>query len=415
MKKTFLQAILGLSLIASSSAFVVSCSSDDNPAPINPGQTIDPANFKGDITTNVTLDPSKTYTMTGKVAVKAGASLTIPAGTKINVTAGELNADGTVKSVSYLIVERGAKIYMNGTSAKPIVFEGTVHKQGHWGGIVLLGNAPSNRSAAGTSTSELGELTYGGTDKTDNSGSLTYVVIKDSGFKYNPEKEFNGLSLFGVGSGTKVENIYVANGGDDGVEMFGGNVNLSNIVVIGVGDDSFDWTEGWSGTATNIYAARDKQYKDAAEPGNRGIEADTQDTDPNTTNGANGGISNPTIKKATFIGNLKGAESQGMKLRAGTNGKFDDIVLANFSTGLDFETDRTFNWFKSASNITNIRFVNVGTEWKAKATTAMPNPDLSTVFTKNNAALGAGNGTALPEWAKNWTGLTSYDVADAGN
>lgn len=414
MKRTFLKAILGLSMVASTTVFVVSCSNNDDEI-IDNTSSVDPNNFKGDIMGNVTLDPSKTYTITGKVAVKAGASLTIPAGTKFQVTAGELNSDGTVKTVSYLIVERGAKIYINGTASQPVVFEGTTHKQGHWGGIVVLGNAPSNRSAAGTSTSELGELTYGGTDKTDNSGSITYLVIKDSGYKYNPEKEFNGLSLFGVGSGTKVSYVYVTNGADDGVEMFGGNVNVDHILVTGVGDDSFDWTESWSGSVNYIYAARMKQFMDAAEPGNRGIEADSQDTDANTTNGANGGVSNPTVTNATFIGNTKGAESQGMKIRAGSAGKFDNVVLANFSTGLDFETDRTYTWFKSGAYLNNIRFVNIGTEWKAKATTANPTPDMSTVYVKSTTATGAGNGTALPDWAKGWTGLTTFDVADAGN
>lgn len=416
MKKNFLKAILGLSLVASTSAAVISCSdNNDDPVVVEPAVKIDPSNFKGDITENVTLDASKTYTLTGKLTVKAGASLTIPAGTKIQATAGELNADGTVKAVSYLMVERGAKIFINGTAEKPVVFEGTVHKQGHWGGLVILGNAPSNRSAAGTSTSELGEQTYGGTDKADNSGSIKYLVIKDSGYKYNPEKEFNGLSLFGVGSGTSISYVYVTDGGDDGIEMFGGNVNVDHIVVTGVGDDTFDWTEGWSGTVDYLYTARKKDYAANAEPGNRGIEADTQDTDANTTNGANGGISNPTVKNATFIGNTKGAESQGLKLRAGTNGKFDNVVIANFATGLDFETDRTFNWFKSGANLTNIRFINVGTEWKAKATTAVPTPDASLWFAKSTTATGAGNGTALPDWAKGWSGLTSFDVADAGN
>ncbi|WP_379964673.1 hypothetical protein [Epilithonimonas sp. UC225_85] len=413
MKKTFLKAILGLSMIASTTVAVVSCSNNDDEV-IDNTSSVDPSNFKGDITTNITLDPSKTYTITGKVAVKAGASLTIPAGTKFQVTAGELNSDGTVKAVSYLIVERGAKIYINGTAASPVVFEGTTHKQGHWGGIVVLGNAPSNRSAAGTSTSELGELTYGGTDKADNSGSITYVVIKDSGYKYNPEKEFNGLSLFGVGSATKVSYVYVTNGADDGVEMFGGNVNVDHIVVTGVGDDSFDWTESWSGTVDYLYAGRKKEFQSAAEPGNRGVEADTQDTNANTTNGANGGVSNPTVRNATFLGNTAGAESQALKVRAGSNGTFDNIVMANYATGLDFETDRTLAWFQGGGKMTNLRFVNIATKSKAK-NTAGTAVDISGIYTENAAALGAGAGTALPEWAKGWTGLTSFDVTDATN
>lgn len=413
MKKTFLNAVVCLSMSSILLVSVQSCRSDDT-VDVSTNQNINPENFKGDITTDVTLDASKVYTITGKVAVKAGASLTIPAGTRFRVTSGELNPDKSVKSVSYLIVERGGKIFMNGTASRPVIFEGTEHKQGHWGGIVILGSAPSNRSTAGTSTSELGDLIYGGTNKEDNSGVLQYVVIKDSGYKYNPEKEFNGLSLFGVGSGTKISYVHVADGADDGVEMFGGNVNLDHIIVTGVGDDSVDWTESWSGTIEYLYAARKKQYQNAVEPGNRGLEADTQDSNPNTTNGANGGASNPTIKFATFLGNTAGSESQGMKIRAGSLGNFDDIVLANFSTGLDFETDRTLQWFADGTKIKNVNMVNVTVKSKGK-NAAGTSFDTSAFFSENTVAKGAGNGTALPEWAKGWSGLTEFDVNDAKN
>jgi hypothetical protein len=187
MKKTILKAALFFSLAAAFSSTAISCSNSDDDSSESIS-TIDPSNFKGSIAagTTVTLDPSKVYTITGKVLVESGANLVIPAGTRITVAEG----------ANYLIVDRGGKLYINGTATSPVVFEGTSHKQGHWGGIVVLGNAPSNRSALGTSTSELGDLTYGGTDNNDNSGVIKYVVIKDSGFKYNPEKEFNGLSLF---------------------------------------------------------------------------------------------------------------------------------------------------------------------------------------------------------------------------
>jgi len=404
MKKTFLKAAL-LSLTTIATFTITSCSNDDNRDGNdngnggNPSATINPADFKGSIAsgTTVTLDPSETYQLTGKLVVEEGASLIIPAGTQV------VAAEGS----TYLIVDRGGKIFINGTESDPVVFEGASHQPGYWGGIVLLGNAPSNRSASGTSTSELGDMVYGGTNKEDNSGSINYLVIKDSGFKYNPEKEFNGLSLFGVGSGTTISHVYVTDGADDGIEFFGGNVNVDHIVVTGVGDDSVDWTEGWQGSASYIYAARKKEYFDATEPGNRGIEADTQDTDPTTTFG--NGVSNPAIKNATFIGNLKGSESQGLKLRAGSQGKFDNIVIANFNTGLDFETERTTDWFTSGNYITNINFVSVPTVW------ASEDIDMSEVFSINPEASGAGNGTALPDWAKNWTGLTEFDVADAGN
>lgn len=400
MKKSILRAAFCLSLATAVTSVTVSCNNRGTDEPIADTSAINPNDFKGTIPTGttVTLDATKTYKLTGKLLVESGATLIIPPGTKFVASQG----------ATYLIVNRGGKIFMNGTASQPIVFEGETHGPGNWGGIVILGNAPTNRSASGTSTSELGDLVYGGTNTADNSGVMQYVVIKDSGFKYNPEKEFNGLSLFGVGSGTTISNIFITDGADDGVEFFGGNVNADHLVVIGVGDDSIDWTEGWQGTASYIYAARKKEYFNAAEPGNRGIEADTQDTDPNTTFG--NGASNPNLTNVTLIGNVKGSESQGMKLRAGTQGKFNNVVLANFATGLDFETDRTHNWFKGGSYLTNLRFENIGTSWKSKT-----NVDMSAVFTTNSAATGAGNGTALPDWAKNWTGLTSFDVADAGN
>lgn len=408
MKKNFLKAAFCLTLMASVSTVYVSCSNNDDETVVtNPEAYANPNDWKGEIPAgvNLTLDASKTYKLTGKLSVLEGATLTIPAGTKIVVSEG----------ANYLMAERGSKLFINGTSAAPVVFEGANPIPGSWGGIVVLGKAPSNRSATGTSTSELGDKVYGGTDKTDNSGSISYVVIKHSGYKYNTEKEFNGLSLFGVGSGTKVSYVYVTDGADDAIEFFGGNVNADHLVLLGVGDDSFDWTEGWQGTAEYVYAARKKEYLNAAEPGNRGIEADTQDTDPNTTFG--NGASNPTIKNFTLIGNTKGSESQALKLRAGTNGKFDNVVLANFSTGIDFQTMRTHDWFKSGSYMTNINFVNIATNWKWSTSNSdtVTNPNLSGVFTTSTTATGAGSGTSLPDWAKAWTGLTTFTPADAGN
>lgn len=405
MKKSFLKAAFYLSLAATVSTVVVSCGLDDEEDTEIINNTIDPNNFNGKIAagTTVTLDPSKTYKLNGKMVVENGASLIIPAGTKIVADKGS----------NYLIVDRGGKIFINGTEAKPVVFEGSVNEPGHWGGLVILGNAPTNRSASGTSTSELGDLVYGGTNKEDNSGIIKYVIIKNSGFKYNAEKEFNGLSLFGVGSGTTISHVSILDGADDGIEFFGGNVNADHLLILGVGDDYVDWTEGWQGTLDYVYAARKKEYFNAAEPGNRGIEADTNDKDPITNDG--NGASNPTVKNITLIGNTKGQEPQGMKIRAGSNGKFDNIVIANYTTGIDFETDRTFDWFKGGNYLNNIRFVNVGTNWKVKATTANPNPDMSTTIKENTSATGAGNGTSLPAWAKTWSTVNTFDVADAGN
>ncbi|GEM52573.1 hypothetical protein F0358_04795 [Empedobacter brevis] len=388
MKKTIFRAIFCATLL-SSTAFVTSCSKDDDSTDVvNNELTAD--NFRGTVKSgqNLTLDASKTYYLTGIVTVENGATLTIPAGTKFTATGG---------TSAYIIVDRGGKIFANGTASSPVVFQGINHTPGEWGGLVILGKATSNRSASGESTSELGDKIYGGKESGDNSGSLTYVIIKDSGAKFSDTKEFNGLSLFGVGNGTKIDNIYIENGADDGIEFFGGTVNASNIIVNGVGDDSFDWTEGWSGTGTNFYAKR-RPSAINGEMGNRGIEADNQDTNPDATP-----ISNPTLKNVTVVGSKEGSESQGAKLRAGTNGNIDNLVIANFTTGLDIETDRSVNWFNQGGKLTNVRFINVDT--KSKGTNSKKEAvDVSKAFTENENATGAGNGANIPTWAA-WTGL----------
>ncbi|MEG1589961.1 MAG: hypothetical protein RR391_03705, partial [Chryseobacterium sp.] len=125
MKKTFLRAALCLSLAVSFTSVAVSCSNNDDTEEVS--STLDPNDFKGDIQSGqtVTLDATKTYKLTGKLWVKEGATLIIPAGTKIVASEG----------ANYLIVDRGAKIFINGTAAAPVVFEGAVNKPGSWGGI----------------------------------------------------------------------------------------------------------------------------------------------------------------------------------------------------------------------------------------------------------------------------------------
>jgi hypothetical protein len=59
---------------------------------------------------------------------------------------------------------------------------------------------------AGTAQSEVADLSYGGTVSADNL-DLKYLRIEYAGAAFNSEKEFNGLSLFGVGSGTTIDYV----------------------------------------------------------------------------------------------------------------------------------------------------------------------------------------------------------------
>ena len=387
MKKNHLK-VLAAALFISSGFALQSCSNDDDPIPAPPpakGIAANPDDFKGEVKAGetVTLDATKVYKITGAVAVKDGGKLIIPAGTKFEATGG---------TSAYVTVEQGGQIFANGTSTNPVVFKSAAGTPGSWGGLVICGRAPMNKGAS--ATAEVGNAQYGGTNASDNSGVLNYVRIEDTGAIFTGEKEFNGLSLFAVGSGTKIENVSLINGSDDGIEFFGGTVNVKNIVSANNEDDAFDWTEGWKGTADGIFT---KRRADGA--GNRGIEADNNsnnhDADPR---------SNPTIKNATFIGSTTG-EADGVKLRVGTHATLDNVVLSGWKTGLNFENDATVSYFNGAGKITNVRFENIATEASAKSNagaTVAVNPGTYTVKTD---ASGAGSGTSVPTWASGWSGL----------
>lgn len=389
MKKNHLK-VMAVAALVSSTFALESCRKDD-PAPSQPTLTGIAANFndfKGEVKAGekVTLDPTKVYKLTGGVHVKEGGELIIPAGTKIESTAG---------TAAYITVEQGGKIFANGTSSSPVVFTSPTGTAGSWGGIVICGRAPINKGT--TANAEVGNATYGGTNAADNSGSLTYVRIEHSGAIFTGEKEFNGLSLFGVGNGTKIENISILNGADDGIEFFGGTVNVSNIISVGNEDDAFDWTEGWKGTATNIYTKRR-----ANGIGNRGIEADN-----NADNNNAEPRSNPTIKNGTFIGDPAfSGEADGFKLRVGTYATIDNVVLSNWKTGINIEHDASVAYFNGSGKITNVKFDNVTTKASVKASSGSPSATLQdNTYVENANANGAGNGLAVPTWAGTWGGL----------
>src|SRR5690606_2551985 len=127
---------------------------------------------------------------------------------------------------------------------------------GLWGGLIVLGNARISASAEtvgieGIPASDPNGL-YGGTNDTESSGTLKYISIRFSGTDIGEGNEIQGLTLGGVGSGTVIENIEIVGSADDGIEWFGGKVNVSNVVVWNCGDDGIDTDQSWSGTLNNF-------------------------------------------------------------------------------------------------------------------------------------------------------------------
>lgn len=209
-------------------------------------------NGKG--TGTVTWTKDKEYILEGFVFVNDGQVLTIEPGTVVRFRLGQ------AENSSALIVARGAKIMANGTASEPIIFtaegddlEGSVSKnvRGLWGGLIILGNAPINieggeASIEGIPFAEPRGI-YGGVNEDDNSGVLRYVSIRHGGTNIGAGNEINGLTLGGVGRETEIDYLEVISNEDDGLEIFGGTVNLKHIVVSGCGDDAFDYDLGWSG------------------------------------------------------------------------------------------------------------------------------------------------------------------------
>lgn len=218
------------------------------------------------ITTNTTWTKNNTYFLEGYSFVVAPATLTIEPGTVIK------GRQTTGANAAALIVTRGAKIEAAGTAAEPIIFTSELDQlNGNldhtntqlWGGVILLGNASINSRAngqpAGTppqdqieglsvTGSEVGYATFGGTNDTESSGTLRYISIRHGGAVIGANNEINGLTLGGVGSGTTVEFIEVFANKDDGIELFGGTVNLKYVVTAFGNDDGIDYDQGWRGS-----------------------------------------------------------------------------------------------------------------------------------------------------------------------
>jgi len=204
----------------------------------------------------------------------SGPTLTVQAGNRIAFT----------DSGDYLLINRGSQIVANGSASAPITFTGYTDAVSGtagpydvqlWGGIVINGNGITNNctdaqraSNACHVTSEGRPSTYGGNDNADNSGVLRYVVVKHPGFEVAPGDELNGVTFNAVGSGTTVENLEVYSAYDDGVEFFGGAVNITNLVALYVRDDSIDFSDGYVGTINNALVIH------SPTDGNRCIEGD---------------------------------------------------------------------------------------------------------------------------------------------
>jgi len=343
--------------------------------------------LSGDIESDSTLNASVEYVLNGPLHVVSGGKLRIPAGTVIKAKKG-FN--------KYILVETGGQIFINGTAEKPVTLTSAeaTPKSGDWGGLVINGKAILS-GATGKTTTSTTEIQpaaiYGGSVDNDNSGEITYLKVLYTGAKSSADVEHNGLTLNGVGSGTKIENVFIVSAADDGVEFFGGSVSVKNLLVVNSDDDMFDATQGWKGTLDNAFGIWETGYA-SNESDPRGLELDgnLDGATPGDINQSNFIFKNiSVVNKSTF------QMHDAIKLRRGATANITNILIkgegANIKDIIDLKDDKG-----NGTAASKIDYKVVGA-----TSTTVTNPDAATI-TVNAANTGANTSVF------GWTGFTNF-------
>ncbi|MDT8394520.1 MAG: hypothetical protein RQ761_11800 [Bacteroidales bacterium] len=251
-------------LIAALMITLSSCNKDEDDTPVIGGNN-DAVTITENITTNTTWETGKVYILGARIAVVNGVTLTIEPGVIIKGEA------GTGANATALLIARGATLIAEGTASQPIIFTSVADEimpgevaspnldpdlNGLWGGLIILGNAPISADAPsvqieGIPPTDQNGL-YGGDLPGDNSGVIKYISIRHGGANIGEGNEINGLTLGGVGSATTIEYVEIVSNQDDGIEWFGGTVNVKHALVWNTGDDAIDTDQSWAGTLDNF-------------------------------------------------------------------------------------------------------------------------------------------------------------------
>lgn len=365
--------VLKLALLLGVAIAFVACSKDDDdkksndpgntgggnaPTITEVGNTVRIRDNGGGIGTR-TLTANKTWILENLVFVNAGQTLTIEPGTVIKgaVSAGE--------NASALAVARGGRILAEGTADKPIIFtteeddvnnpnEPVDRLTGRWGGVLILGRARTNtipfeQAIEGIPTTETRAL-FGGSDDNDDSGVLKYVSIRHGGALIGPGNEINGLTLGAVGSRTVIENVEITYNSDDGIEFFGGTVNVRNLILAFNEDDYIDYDMGFRGKIQNVLILQGN----AQGAGDRGFECDggtdPEDGQPYAT---------PTIANVTSIG--AGTANNARRVatfRDNAGGYIHNCLFLEFGRGIDIEDNESGEDSKARYDAGQLAFKN---------------------------------------------------------
>ena len=286
------------------------------------------------LTGNQTLTNNITWVMSGKVQVGTdtvtggtAASLRIEPGTLLVSTGASAN------SFDHLAVNRGSKIFAEGTRDFPIIMT-TANElpgapaapaPGQLGGLVIFGGGPSNcfpncRAEWDTATSYGGDF-RSAVANNDSSGVIRYMQVRYAGYVFSAGRELNSFTFAGVGRGTTIEYVQAFRGADDGLEWFGGNANVRYALVTCPGDDGFDWDEGYTGKLQfGVVEMR------GCGGSNHGFELSNSPSNADAEPRARGTVANVTV-----IGPSAASSNDGMQLNSGTGGNFFNVIVGHFN------------------------------------------------------------------------------------
>jgi hypothetical protein len=298
----------------------------------------DRATTEVEVTANIEADETWTadnvYILRGRITVLDGATLTIEPGTRIE---GDATLEGVDAAV--LMIARGGALNAVGTADNPIVMTSTADDgtltadtKGKWGGLVVLGKAPISdddveAQIEGVPADDTNGL-YGGSTAADYSGTIQYVSIRHGGAVIDAAAgdEINGLTMGGVGSGTTIDHIEIYANSDDGVEFFGGTVDVEYIMVTQVGDDAVDIDQSYAGTVSNFYVYVDENSDEGLEIDGREGDMIADFTLMNGSIEAVGGASVTCDFKSKARGSVSNLNANGGKIKLSASFETDDAT-----------------------------------------------------------------------------------------
>ncbi len=274
--------------------------------------------LSGDITENTTLTKRNIYLLLGNVFVTDNSALTVEPGTVII---------GDFKSKGSLTISRGSKLIAEGTQTDPIIFTSSRSdkKEGDWGGIFILGNAPINTLDEvsslnyGLQPSSNENISYGGNDSYSDSGILKYVRVEYAGQRTKDFGTFSGITLAGVGLKTTIYNVMVSYCQGNSFNILGGEVVLEKAVSYRSSKNDYEFNQGTQCHIANSLAIRSPYI--SSSDGSRCLSINSYDTKDaadtskkqtfvnaenltliNVSNNLRGDIEVGLVKEAIFIG-----------------------------------------------------------------------------------------------------------------